>query len=417
MVLSGVVLVASPASSSVPGCVPAPAGLVAWWPGDISAVDIVGTANGTLINGAGFVALGKVGPAFTFDGVDDSVQVPDSDLWTLPGDFTIDLWVKFASVPSTLPGDPTVIIGNDEGSGDLNKWFFGLGNDTGNMELSFHINGPAPGSHWLVNVPFAPLVGQWYHLGVTRSGNTYTIYVDGGVAGSEASAVTIPNPDAPLTIGQAEGLQTHGSIDEVEIFNRALSPAEIAAIHDAGSAGKCKPFTDTDDHIFQPDIEWMADEGITKGCNPPVNDKFCPDSSVTRGQMAAFLVRALDLTDTLDDPFLDDDDSIFEADIEKLAAAGITKGCNPPTNDMYCPDSEVTRGQMAAFLVRAIGYVDDGGGDLFIDDNDSVFEGDIDKLGTAGVTKGCNPPTNNMYCPGDVVTRGQMAAFLHRALG
>jgi hypothetical protein len=113
----------------------------------------------------------------------------------------------------------------------------------------------------------------------------------------------------------------------------------------------------------------------------------------------------------------DDDDSIFEADIEKLAAAGITKGCNPPANDMYCPDSEVTRGQMAAFLVRAIGYVDDGGGDLFIDDNDSVFEGDIDKLGTAGVTKGCNPPTNNMYCPGDVVTRGQMAAFLHRALG
>jgi hypothetical protein len=51
--------------------------------------------------------------------------------------------------------------------------------------------------------------------------------------------------------------------------------------------------------------------------------------------MAAFLVRALELTDTLDDPFTDDDDSIFEADIERLAAAGITKGCNPPTNDRY----------------------------------------------------------------------------------
>jgi hypothetical protein len=72
---------------------------------------------------------------------------------------------------------------------------------------------------------------------------------------------------------------------------------------------------------------------------------------------------------------------------------------------------------MAAFLVRAIGYVDDGGGDLFIDDDGSVFEPDIDKLGTAGVTKGCNPPTNSMYCPNNVVTRGQMAAFLHRALG
>jgi hypothetical protein len=52
---------------------------------------------------------------------------------------------------------------------------------------------------------------------------------------------------------------------------------------------------------------------------------------------------------------LDDDDSIFEADIEKLAAAGITKGCNPPTNNMYCPNNVVTRGQMAAFLHRALG--------------------------------------------------------------
>ena len=72
---------------------------------------------------------------------------------------------------------------------------------------------------------------------------------------------------------------------------------------------------------------------------------------------------------------------------------------------------------MAAFLVRAIGYVDDGGGNLFIDDDDSIFENDIDKLATAEVTRGCNPPVNDMYCPDSVVTRAQMAAFLHRALG
>ncbi len=71
---------------------------------------------------------------------------------------------------------------------------------------------------------------------------------------------------------------------------------------------------------------------------------------------------------------------------------------------------------MAAFLVRALHYTDDGGGDLFTDDDDSIFEGDIDRLGTAGVTKGCNPPTNDRYCPSGNVTRGQMAAFLHRAL-
>jgi hypothetical protein len=71
---------------------------------------------------------------------------------------------------------------------------------------------------------------------------------------------------------------------------------------------------------------------------------------------------------------------------------------------------------MAAFLVRALGYTA-GGGDPFVDDNDSVFESDIEKLKAAGVTQGCNPPVNNRYCPGELVTRGQMAAFLARALG
>jgi parallel beta-helix repeat protein len=176
-------------------------------------------------------------------------------------------------------------------------------------------------------------------------------------------------------------------------------------------------FGDDDGSIFEFDIEWLAAAGITRGCNPPDNDRFCPGSFVTRGQMAAFLTRALGLTDRLDNPFTDDDTSIFQADIERLAAAGITRGCNPPTNDRFCPDSKVTRGAMAAFLVRALGYTDDGGGNLFIDDDGSIFESDIDKLGTAGVTKGCNPPTNDRFCPDSAVTRGQMAAFLHRALG
>jgi hypothetical protein len=176
-------------------------------------------------------------------------------------------------------------------------------------------------------------------------------------------------------------------------------------------------FTDHRQSIFKYDIEWLAILGITQGCNPPDNTMFCPRRAVTRAEMAAFLVRALDLVDRLDDPFVDDDGSIFEADIEKLAAAGITKGCNPPHNTMFCPDRNVTRGEMAAFLVRAVGYTDPGRGDLFIDDDDSIFEGDIDKLGTAGVTRGCDPPANTMFCPDHHVTREQMAAFLHRALG
>ena len=166
-------------------------------------------------------------------------------------------------------------------------------------------------------------------------------------------------------------------------------------------------------HLFFADVEWLAAEGITLGCNPPANTNFCPDAKVTRGQMAAFLDRALDLPSG-PDAFVDDGASVFEANINALAAAGITKGCNPPDNDRFCPDALVSRGQMAAFLNRALD-LPAGVGDSFVDDNDSIFENDIDALAASGITKGCNPPVNDKFCPVASVTRGQMAAFLHRA--
>lgn len=174
-------------------------------------------------------------------------------------------------------------------------------------------------------------------------------------------------------------------------------------------------FIDIDGSVFKEDILWLSDQGITRGCNPPVNDKFCPDDPVTREQMAAFLVRALDLTDDGGgDLFVDDDDSIFESDIDRLATAGVTRGCNPPVNNRFCPTELVTRDQMAAFLVRALN-LPPGPSGAFVDD-DGVFERDIEALAGAGITRGCNPPVNDRYCPTAVVTRGQMAAFLARAL-
>ncbi len=56
---------------------------------------------------------------------------------------------------------------------------------------------------------------------------------------------------------------------------------------------------------------------------------------------------------------------------------------------------------MAAFLVRAFNYTNPGVVDYFNDDNNSVFEAAINKLRTAGVTQGCNPPANNHYCPNE----------------
>jgi hypothetical protein len=131
--------------------------------------------------------------------------------------------------------------------------------------------------------------------------------------------------------------------------------------------------------------------------------------------MAAFLRRALNIPASSKDFFKDDDNSIFEGDINAIAAAGITKGCNPPDNNRYCPDLTVSRGAMAAFLRRALN-LPVAVKDHFIDDDNSIFEGDINAIASAGITKGCNPPANDRYCPDLSVSRGAMAAFLRRAV-
>jgi len=92
-----------------------------------------------------------------------------------------------------------------------------------------------------------------------------------------------------------------------------------------------------------------------------------------------------------------------------VAAAGITSGCAP---NKYCPDDPVSRGQMASFLVRALGLTAGAGVDAFTDDDGTTHEANINRLRYAGLTSGCTPTT---YCPNADVTRGQMAAFLHRA--
>ncbi len=170
--------------------------------------------------------------------------------------------------------------------------------------------------------------------------------------------------------------------------------------------GGVLPFTDIAGSSFAADILWLYDSGITKGCSATL---FCPDDLVTRGQMAAFLDRALHLPSTTTDYFTDDNGTTFEASINRLAASGITAGCTATT---FCPTADVTRGQMAAFLDRAF-HLPATSTDYFSDDNGTTFEGNINRLAASGITKGCTPTT---FCPKADVTRGQMAAFLHRAL-
>ncbi|MDJ0664437.1 MAG: M15 family metallopeptidase [Acidimicrobiia bacterium] len=175
------------------------------------------------------------------------------------------------------------------------------------------------------------------------------------------------------------------------------------------------PFCDDDRSVFETEVEWMAGQGITSGCDMPTGERFCPNDPLTRGQLAAFLRRALgDSVPRTSEPqfFVDATDSIFVDDIAWLSATGITKGCAPHA---FCPDEPVTRGQLAAFFSRAFRLSDGRGADLFVDDDDSIFADQIDALAHAGITRGCNPPENDRFCPSELVTRGQLAAFLHRA--
>ena len=166
------------------------------------------------------------------------------------------------------------------------------------------------------------------------------------------------------------------------------------------------PFTDVGGSMFEADITWAYEEGITAGCSP---SRFCPDNAVTREQMASFLVRALKLPVTNEDFFEDDDASQHEADINRLAAAGITGGCD---DDRYCPRANVTREQMASFLARAL-KLGATSQDFFADDNSSIHEGAINRLAASGITGGCSA---NAFCPSNPVTRAQMTAFLHRGM-
>jgi hypothetical protein len=107
-------------------------------------------------------------------------------------------------------------------------------------------------------------------------------------------------------------------------------------------------FTDIAGSVHRENIMTLAAAGITGGCTV---DLYCPSRAVTRGQIATFLTRALDLPEssaTFDDVPADHPHA---PGIGAVSAAGITNGCTP---DHYCPNASVTRAQMASFLVRAL---------------------------------------------------------------
>ncbi len=159
----------------------------------------------------------------------------------------------------------------------------------------------------------------------------------------------------------------------------------------------------------------LRNAGVVNGVTA---DAFNPLGQVRRDQMATFIAQFYEnvlgepLAASTVDAFVDDEGNVHERNINAIAAADIADGF---TATQYGPNHPVTRGQMAAFFVRALDLTETEGGTDFTDTDNSIFEEDILKLSASGITRGCNPPDNTRFCPDELVTRGQMAAFLHRA--
>jgi len=150
----------------------------------------------------------------------------------------------------------------------------------------------------------------------------------------------------------------------------------------------------------------ILEANITQGCG---NGLYCPMQPVTRGQMASFLARALDLPAPVDDYFSDDNGNTHESNINRLVEAGITVGFSDGT---FRPYEVVSRAQMGSFLARAMG-LEPLSGSRFTDVS-GPHAGNINAIAEAGVTLGCTKD-GTRFCPNDPVRRDQMASFLARA--
>jgi hypothetical protein len=253
-----------------PVCVNPPSGLVSWWPGDDNTNDIKDGNNGTLVNGATFTA-GKVGQGLSFDGVDDFVRIEDnSNLRLGTGEITIDAWIKapsgntFRAIAAKL-GLSFPFPGYGLRIADDNKVeFFAVDCATGSCGFS----GPGGGGSRQPVRSISVVADNIFHhvAGVRRSDGTLEIYVDGVLENTRFEPLRNTDSADPFTIGEIDAvgpeLPFNGLIDEVDIYNRALSASEIQSLYNAGSAGKCKECT-------PPEVSIAG------------NDPVCPNSTHT----------------------------------------------------------------------------------------------------------------------------------------
>lgn len=243
-------------------CVPPPSGMVAWYPGDGNADDILGGTgtNGTLKNGATFTP-GMVGQAFHFDGVDDHVSIDTTGFVKGQSAATVDAWVRPLGPHSNGYnfGGAVFHESTSAPSGDFTRFGIFVLNDGRVLFGGRSVFNGETGNFVGVatDAGMVPL-NQWSHVaGTWSSTQGLRVYINGQLAASlnlmagsfadTSSEFVAIGTDGP-TAGTAA--QFNGDIDELEVFTRVLSQTEIQSIANAGSAGMCKPVGPGNPGIF-----------------------------------------------------------------------------------------------------------------------------------------------------------------------
>ena len=170
-------------------------------------------------------------------------------------------------------------------------------------------------------------------------------------------------------------------------------------------------FIDDNGSRFEAAIEKVAAAGIMKPCNPPTNNRFCPGLTVNRGDMAVFMVRLFHLTATSGVRFTDapQTGSVALA-IDKVVTARIAGQC---ASHRFCPKSAVSRGRLASYLDRALKLTATGANRYTDVPASSPFATSINRIATVGLGVSC---AAHEFCPSRAITRGETAAFIANVL-
>lgn len=184
----------------------------------------------------------------------------------------------------------------------------------------------------------------------------------------------------------------------------AVAPGVAAADEDTQET---VTFADLGDASYVDAVEAIAAKGIINGCD---DEMFCPDREVTRGQLATMLVEALELEPVEQQRFTDIDSSVHRDNINAIAVHDIVNGCD---DDRFCPDDTITRGQIATMLARAF-FLTPSQASHFVD-TDGVHGDNVDRVGDAGIAGSCGDPLTH-FCVDESVLRWHAATFIARAM-